>query len=328
MVSNPQASISKSRVSDLHRQADRFNLLIRGRIDYRRAWQKTMPFFFAIMCIVSGCHSIAVYSSPSGARVFMNDIDTGKTTPAEIRVRDLPVGRTSITVVKEGYTALPLKQNVDVEISTGSVIFSLFPPVFIKNLFGDLWRGITYPRDRRLEEFEMQVALGDPSAATIVQKAVSATHETAEKPKTGAPKKIKRIDTMIAVFDLETVDKVDKGISRPLSESIRREIFKSGRWELIDRGNMDKILGEQKYQLSGCISGQCIVEAGQLLGVGKIVAGSVSLIGKTYYLSLSLINAETGKIEAQSEDTCKCEIDDLIDSSKRLIKKLLGENSP
>ena len=129
--------------------------------------------------------------------------------------------------------------------------------------------------------------------------------------KTEIPKPIKRIDTMIAVFDLETSGNVDKYVSRPLSESIRREVFKSGKWELIDRGNMDKMLGEQKFSLSGCVEGQCIVEAGQMLGVGKIVAGSVSLIGKTYYLSLTLINAETGKIEAQSEDECKCEIDDL-----------------
>jgi len=143
--------------------------------------------------------------------------------------------------------------------------------------------------------------------------------------KADTQKPVKRIDTMIAVFDLEITEGVTKGISRPLSESIRREIVMSGRYEVIDRGNMNKILGEQKFQLSGCAAGECIVEAGQLLGVGKIITGSVSMVGKTYYLSLSLINVESGEIEKSSEDKCKCEIDDLIDSSKRLVKKLLGE---
>lgn len=132
-----------------------------------------------------------------------------------------------------------------------------------------------------------------------------------------------RMDNYIAVFDLDTVD-VDKKISHPLTESIRRELVLSGKYEVIDRGNMNKILGEQKFQMSGCVSGQCIVEAGQLLGVGKIVAGSVSMIGKTYYLSLSLINVKTGKIENISEDKCECRVEDLIDSSKRLARKLLG----
>ncbi len=157
--------------------------------------------------------------------------------------------------------------------------------------------------------------LASPSFSALLGKPA----EAAEK-----PQKIKRVDTMIAVFDLETHD-VDKKISRPLTESIRRELVMSGRWEVIDRGNMDKILKEQKLQLSGCVSGQCVVEAGQLLGVGKIVTGSVSIVGKTYYLTLSLINVETGKIENVSEDECRCEVDDLIKSTKRLVKKLLGE---
>ncbi|MFA5847383.1 MAG: CsgG/HfaB family protein [Thermodesulfovibrionales bacterium] len=148
------------------------------------------------------------------------------------------------------------------------------------------------------------------------------------KPAEETPKKVKRIDSYIAVFDLETTGKVDKDVIRPLTESIRREIVKSGKYEVIDRGNMDKILGEQKFQLSGCVSGQCIVEVGQLLGVGKIITGSVSMVGKTYYFSLQLVNVETGKIEDQSEDECKCEIDDLIKSSKRLVKKLMGETIP
>jgi hypothetical protein len=77
--------------------------------------------------------------------------------------------------------------------------------------------------------------------------------------------------------------------------------------------------------MSGCVTGECIVEAGQLLGVGKLISGTVSIVGKTYYLTLSLISVRTGEIENVAEDTCKCEVDELIGSTKRLAKKLLGE---
>lgn len=136
---------------------------------------------------------------------------------------------------------------------------------------------------------------------------------------------IKRIGKYVAVFDLETKGDLDKNISHPLSESIRLEVVKAGRYEVIDRGNMDKILGEQKFQMSGCVSGGCIVEAGQILGVGKIITGSVSLVGRTYYFSLSIINVETGRTEKAVEDKCRCEKDELINASKRLVKKLFGE---
>ena len=137
-------------------------------------------------------------------------------------------------------------------------------------------------------------------------------------------KTVKRLDNYIAVFDLETKD-VDKKISRPLTDSIILELVKEGKYEVIDRNNMDKILKEWEFQQSGCVARECAVEAGKMLGVGKVIIGSVNIVGKTYYLSLQLVNVTTGKIENISEDTCRCELDDLILSSKRLAKRLMGE---
>jgi hypothetical protein len=139
--------------------------------------------------------------------------------------------------------------------------------------------------------------------------------------------KIKRVDSLIAVFDLEVVGKVDKDIARPLSDSVRREIMQSGKYEIIDRSNMDKILKEQSFQMTGCTQKDCAVEAGQLLGVGKIVVGTVSLVGQTYYLSLSIMNVESGKTEKVEEETCRCEIDELINLSKRVAGRLMGQNN-
>ena len=48
-------------------------------------------------------------------------------------------------------------------------------------------------------------------------------------------------------------------------------------------------------------------------------------MGKTYYLTLQLIDVKTGKVELSAEDKCKCELDELLGSTKRLAKKLLGE---
>ncbi len=143
----------------------------------------------------------------------------------------------------------------------------------------------------------------------------------------GKPAQNKELtDNYIAVFDL-TTQNVDSSILRPLSESIRRELVRSGKYKVINRGDMNAILSEQMFQISGCVSGQCtgIVEAGRLLDVGKVVIGSINIVGKTYYLSLSLIDVKTGNIERVSEDKCKCEVDELIEASKRVTKRLLGE---
>ena len=135
---------------------------------------------------------------------------------------------------------------------------------------------------------------------------------------------VKTVDNYIAVFDFE-VTTGDKGISRPLADKVIHEFSTSDKYEVIDRGNMNKILKEQKFQMTGCVAQECKVEAGQILGVGKIVSGSVGIVGKTYYLTLQLIDVKTGKVELSAEDECRCEIDELLGSTKRLAKKLLGE---
>jgi len=142
------------------------------------------------------------------------------------------------------------------------------------------------------------------------------------------PSQTMRVADYLAVFDLEIAGKADPGLARPLSESIRHEIAKSAKFKVVDRANMEKILKEQAFQMTGCVAKACAVEAGQLLGVGKVIIGSLGLVGKTYYLTLSQVNVETGETEQMAEQKCRCEEDELIDSVKMAARRLMGEAAP
>ena len=114
----------------------------------------------AIICLIlfcpvlSGCGSaIRIYSIPSGANIYKNGVDTGLITPAKIRIRHLSVGIHEISVRKAGYRAIPELQNVDIEISVGNIIMSWWPPILIKNLTGNYWKGAVDPRRGRLDTF-------------------------------------------------------------------------------------------------------------------------------------------------------------------------------
>jgi formylglycine-generating enzyme required for sulfatase activity len=136
-------------------------------------------------------------------------------------------------------------------------------------------------------------------------------------------KPAKDLSAYIAIFDFDVVGKVDKDIARPLTDSLRHEIVKSGKFKVMDRANMDRILREQAFQMTGGVLKERAVEAGQFLGVGKIVIGSIGIVGRTYMISLSLVNIESGETERVEEDTCKCELDELIESVKRAANKLM-----
>jgi TolB-like protein len=104
----------------------------------------------------------------------------------------------------------------------------------------------------------------------------------------------------IAVLDLTAkgVDSVDASV---LSDKMRGEFINSKKFQVIERGAVDEVLKEQGFQQSDCMSNECVAEAGQLLGVKYMVAGSIGKIEETYLLSVRLINATNGKIEASSQ---------------------------
>lgn len=121
-------------------------------------------------CLATGCSSIRVNSNPSGAHVLMNGVDTGRLTPTSIRVRDLHMGRSTISVEQEGYLSVPAKQEIEVGVSVGDIVVSVIvPPVLIGNLFGNFWKGIDYPESERLEEFQLRSTSAAPAVATAVQ---------------------------------------------------------------------------------------------------------------------------------------------------------------
>jgi len=155
--------------------------------------------------------------------------------------------------------------------------------------------------------------------ALILVVIIAASSFGAEKP----AKPVKDLSHFIAIFDFDVVGRVDKDVSRPLSDSVRHTIVKSGRFKVMDRANMDRILKEQTFQMTGGVQKERAVEAGQFLGVGKIVIGSIGIVGRTYMISISLVNIESGETERVEEDTCKCEIDELIESVKRAANKLM-----
>ncbi len=101
----------------------------------------------------------------------------------------------------------------------------------------------------------------------------------------------------VAIMELEA-----NGIlpteARALSDRLRIEIFKVGIYQVLEREKMNRILDEMQFQLSGCTSDECAVEVGRIVGVQKIIAGSISKVGEYYSVSVRLIDVETGKIEA------------------------------
>ncbi|MCH7498331.1 MAG: DUF2380 domain-containing protein [Candidatus Marinimicrobia bacterium] len=97
-----------------------------------------------------------------------------------------------------------------------------------------------------------------------------------------------------------------------LTNRLRNELFRLGRFEVVDRGMMENILSEQDFQQTGCTSNDCLVEVGRLLGARQMVGGSISKVGGTFTVSARLVDVETGKVLSVSDFDLRGELDDLL----------------
>lgn len=124
------------------------------------------------------------------------------------------------------------------------------------------------------------------------------------------------------------VDFTARGISEIeaeiLTDRLRDELFKIGKYRVVERGMIESILSEQDFQLSGCTSDECLIEVGRLLGAQKIVGGSISKVGNIFIVSARLINLETGEIEKIASYDHRGEFEDMLSEGMGKVASMLS----
>lgn len=128
----------------------------------------------------------------------------------------------------------------------------------------------------------------------------------------------------IAVNDL-VGQGVDSTTTAVISERIRAELTGTNGFRVMERSQMEAILREQNFQQSGCTGNSCAVEIGQLLGVDHLVMGSIGMVGRSYTLTLRMVNAGTGEVVQTVSEDCRCPIEDVLAVAARNVASKLDE---
>jgi TolB-like protein len=101
--------------------------------------------------------------------------------------------------------------------------------------------------------------------------------------------------TTVAVLDLAAT-----GVSRDLAimatDFLRGELHNTGKFIIVERGQVDKVLGEQGFQQTGCTESDCAVEIGKLLNARWILIGTVGKIGTKVAISARIVDVENGSV--------------------------------
>jgi TolB-like protein len=150
------------------------------------------------------------------------------------------------------------------------------------------------------------------------------TLKPSPRPKPVTISKIKKnhiIINNVAVSDFvaKNTSAMDASIT---ADFFRTALIKSNTCDVIDKSDMDLILAEAKFQQSGCTEADCAVKLGKILNVKYMYVGSLSRMGHTYFISINLIDVETGRI-IKSEDGEAESAEQIKNITKLIANKLI-----
>lgn len=109
-------------------------------------------------------------------------------------------------------------------------------------------------------------------------------------------------------------------VGQGMADMLATSLFKSGKFDVMERSKLESVLEEQKLQMSGITTPESAVKVGKILGLQYIVIGSVNQFGqkneqtKAFGVAVNsttarvatdtrIINVESGRVEGAETGT-------------------------
>lgn len=127
----------------------------------------------------------------------------------------------------------------------------------------------------------------------------------------------------VAVFDFD-----GKGITADeattLTERFRSVLIETKKFTMVERQKVNLIMEELGLQMTGVVSEKSLSEAGAMLGVQRIVTGSIGKIEDTYTVDIRVVDVESAKLLGSLSRNTTGNKENLLALLERMAKNLAG----
>ncbi len=132
----------------------------------------------------------------------------------------------------------------------------------------------------------------------------------------------------LVVHDFDAAERLQV-VSLILAEALREELFILGRFSLVNREDMVKVLGEMKLQQSGLTDEKQAVQLGKWLAANESVTGRLAVLGNSYILQAKRTDIRTmGTLGLGSLRCAAGHEEEFLSSMPDLARKLTGSAAP
>ena len=158
--------------------------------------------------------------------------------------------------------------------------------------------------------------------ASLLEEArahVPATAAVSGKDETQNPSSAASRDRVV-VLDF-TSNGVSPGDARTVSEIFKSKLIVAGIYDVLDRTNINAILGELEIQSAGLTESADALRVGTLLDARYLVSGSLMKLGSRMAMSVKLVDVATGAI-IKTADTRLSSLDEVDARTASLVEAL------
>ncbi len=120
---------------------------------------------------------------------------------------------------------------------------------------------------------------------------------------------------------------VDPALASTVSDALTEDLGRGGHYDVLGRSELEAMAGfTAERQKLGCEGDAgCLAELGGALGAQWLVAGSLGRVGKSYVLSVRLLQIEKARVAGRDTEEVYSQ-EALLPAADRAAQVLLGEN--
>ena len=132
-----------------------------------------------------------------------------------------------------------------------------------------------------------------------------------------------RPNLAVFTFDETSPQKSLQGWGASLAEMLTTALINSGRYRIIERKQLQKVLEEQALGQSGALDSETAVVVGKILSLDAVVVGSISTLTSALEADARILNVETGEAIAATHSRAPS-ADELRQIAEALSKEISG----
>ena len=130
----------------------------------------------------------------------------------------------------------------------------------------------------------------------------------------------------MAVLDLDNLG-VDESLAASVMNLVVSRLANVSVIELVERGDVQQVLDELRFQNTGITSPRDAAEIGRLLNAANVLLGNVNQLGSSLTVALRLVETESGRVLGAREILCRqCRPEDLPQGMSLLVSSLVQMN--